>query len=669
MSFRRWITVLAVLALFSGFASAQIYNSNAGSGAFSCSASVAVPPVLRAEGFTELVGDIVLTCTGGAVVAPGTNLALSSTANITVSFGTNVTSRLLSTAYGTTANPLMAGNTNEALLLIDEPGSAEPGVVSGFGPSAPQVLCGVGNLPDSSIGAGNGGCGEWVETVGGANVMTSTNVPAPTSPANVGANVFAGVWGGSALSNQVTFYGIPIMPPTSNPAQRVYRITNVRINANGLAAGPLAGTTPVYAYITISGATSVPINNPNVIAGSIQTGLGTSVRNNSNGGGIGNPNNFNQCSSTSSTSAPGQQLAFLRFTENFGTAFKSRVGGNSQAVPTTQNVPGQIYNSESGFVPYSAAAGQLIQGLNTGIDAGLADYGTRLKAVFNNVPANVRLFVTTYNVYNGTTVIAPSNATSFAELVISDTASDSVGVVPVVPPTGYAGSSPNGVPYTEIIPVAGTASATWEVINTNPATTENFDFGVWILYSASPATNSPAPGATTVNLSYAPNNNSGVFSASAGGTASSSLTIPRFADTSSAVQVFTVVQCTTSLLFPFITNQAGFDTGIAVINTTSDPFGTKPQAGACNFTFYGTPTTAAFPTPSIASGQLYAFQASVVTPGFEGYAIAVCQFQLAHGYAFISDLGAQKLAHGYLALILNTGSGNRNGLNPEALEN
>ncbi len=40
-------------------------------------------------------------------------------------------------------------------------------------------------------------------------------------------------------------------------------------------------------------------------------------------------------------------------------------------------------------------------------------------------------------------------------------------------------------------------------------------------------------------------------------------------------------------------------------------------------------------------------------PGFEGYVIAHCLFQYAHGYGFISDLGAQKLAQGYLALIMD----------------
>jgi hypothetical protein len=39
--------------------------------------------------------------------------------------------------------------------------------------------------------------------------------------------------------------------------------------------------------------------------------------------------------------------------------------------------------------------------------------------------------------------------------------------------------------------------------------------------------------------------------------------------------------------------------------------------------------------------------------------IAQCTFQLAHGYAFVSDLGARTIAHGYLALVLGSDSGSR----------
>jgi hypothetical protein len=41
------------------------------------------------------------------------------------------------------------------------------------------------------------------------------------------------------------------------------------------------------------------------------------------------------------------------------------------------------------------------------------------------------------------------------------------------------------------------------------------------------------------------------------------------------------------------------------------------------------------------------------TQGFQGYIIARANFQYCHGFAFISDLGAQKLAEGYLAIELD----------------
>ncbi len=41
------------------------------------------------------------------------------------------------------------------------------------------------------------------------------------------------------------------------------------------------------------------------------------------------------------------------------------------------------------------------------------------------------------------------------------------------------------------------------------------------------------------------------------------------------------------------------------------------------------------------------------TPGFQGYIIAQMEFQWCHGFAFLSDVGAQKLAEGYLAIQLD----------------
>ena len=57
-----------------------------------------------------------------------------------------------------------------------------------------------------------------------------------------------------------------------------------------------------------------------------------------------------------------------------------------------------------------------------------------------------------------------------------------------------------------------------------------------------------------------------------------------------------------------------------------------------------------------ASGTTGAWMASTVAPGFTGYMIAVCNFQYAHGYAFVADAGIRNFATSYLPLILTNGT-------------
>jgi hypothetical protein len=324
-----------------------------------------------------------------------------------------------------------------------------------------------------------------------------------------------------------------------------------------------------------------------------------------------------------------------------------------------QNVPGAIYNSESNFV----------YGVQNGT-AGLADYGTRLRAVFNNVPSGMRLFVSTVNVNNtaspvtapavvGGTALSPTYAQMVQSETISDGNAGTSGFFPAVSATDNGPNNGN-VPIAEINVVNGSASAVWEIVNANPNTNDTVKFAVYTTYTANVAQNSPPPGTATVNLSYAPA--PPTFTASAGAAASSTLTIPRFiADPSAARNILTINICRTILLYPFVTNQAGFDTGLAIANTTTDPFGTGAQAGSCTLNWYQGGTNPA-PTNSgtVASGTVYTTLASTTVPGFQGYMIAVCNFQFAHGFAFISDVGARNLAMGYLAVVIaDPGSGNR----------
>jgi hypothetical protein len=121
----------------------------------------------------------------------------------------------------------------------------------------------------------------------------------------------------------------------------------------------------------------------------------------------------------------------------------------------------------------------------------------------------------------------------------------------------------------------------------------------------------------------------------------------------------------TNLLYPYVLNQNGFDTGFSIANTSADPYGTATQTGTCTLSIYstGTTPTVTLTTPSIAPGTVYANLFSSIAPGVAGYMFVSCTFTYAHGFAFISDVGARNLAMGYLALVVQTPRPNNENLN------
>jgi len=625
VDFRRFITALAVLAVFAGLAAAQ---GSGGQTPLTCSTNVTATPQLRAEGYTENTGDISITCTGGPTSAVGAVIPL---VNITIFLNTQVTSRLLA-----------SNNASEALLLIDEPGSLSLPAAVGpgqlFGPQAPQSLC-----PNPTTG-----CPEVVSSVvanggpfAGSAVNVATNGAQGTTATVNGYNVFQGIVG----SNSVTWFGVPVLAPGTSGITRTFRFTNIRANASALSGGSAAGATPVIASIAVSNTAALPITNPTPTVGFVQQGLSTAAS---------SAIAVQQCVSKTRLFT-----STLTYTEQFGTAFKTRVVPTTNTsyaaqASATQNIPGTIYNSESNFVQPAITG--------NGWTAGLADFGTRLKATFNNIPTGMRIFVSVNNVLNGNAgpFTPPSfpggtDITSYAQLVNSETSVDGAtnGFFPsVTASTNATSSASSNIGAAELAITNGSATAVWEVLNSNPNATESFRFGVFTTFTANVSQNSPPAGTATVNMSFAPT--PPAFTASSGSSASGSLNIPRFIqDPNAAKNIFNVNVCRTVLLYPFVTEQAGFDTGLAIANTSTDPFGTAPQAGSCTLNWYsGTNSPASTNTGNIPSGTVWTGLASVLVPGFQGYMIAVCQFQYAHGFAFISDLGARNLAMGYLALVI-----------------
>ncbi len=636
--FRKWFPVLAVATLMFGAAA----SANA-QPAFSCNSNAGVPPIVRAEGLTELVGDLILNCTGGNPTALGATVPQ---VNFQIFLNTNVTSRLLNDPW------------SEALLMIDEPSGAD---TNG------------GNLRYCTT---NGGCimrGVGGQA-GGVNYLTGD------SQNTLPANVFQGRQAGA---NQLVWLGVPIDPPGTTTT-RIIRITNVRANANQLGVSSTLIPTQIVMFVSATSTTSIPINNPQQTVAFIQPGLTFGLRT------VLNQTNYLQCVSNNRTAATdsGQTMAsmrhILRFSEGFASSFKRRniayTNADVSPVPLPQNTPNNNFFTESGFYnPFVVSGNNNTSGLTSNIaSAGLASQGTRLMARFTNVPAGIVLYASVYGISscgdcntNSTANItgAATSATSLVSLVSTD--AQGGGAYSAVSATNSSTQSGFTIPTAPITLSNGAGMAVWEVMTSNPFTVQTIEVGISAAYVANTSNNLPGIGSASVAGSFAP--------LSTVTTASTSNNQPRFADTSSARTLLNINACSTNILFPFLTNQVGFDSGIAIANTSTDPFGTAPQSGACKLNYYGettgggaapaAQTSAVIPsgktmTATLSSGGTFGVAA---TPGFQGYVIAQCAFQYGHGFAYISDVGANRIAEAYLALIMDSALETRTGVFSETL--
>jgi hypothetical protein len=592
---------------------------------FSCTASAANPPLVRAEGVTEEVGDVVLVCTGGTPTAVGQPIPES---NVSVTLNTTITDRILNQSTG----------LSEALLIVDDAFPAAPvpstAIRSSSNSAATQLVCpatgGVNTCAITSTGTASGAPGGDYD---GNNVGVTHY------------NVFQGVVTGA---NQITFLGVPIDAP-GTVGTLTLRITNIRANASQLTVGSQFSLSPLQMFIAVNGAQTITINNPQPIVGYVTPGLITSAKSVT----------IEQCLPVSSA----MDTFTVNFTENFASAFKTRqypsalVSATTPATPAAaQNVPGFSYNSESGMFDPTNSGGSYAQG-------GQADHGTRLLIRFSGFPAGVSLSIP------GTVALMNGSSTQ-------------TGLLYYVPTDGY-GNSAAGFPtapaatVTVALDSTGSGWATYEVVGDDPTAVESASIPVTAVPSAAGATSfiGASLGTGSVKLSFAPIPAPGTT----GWTVSepSTYPLPRFVDTSVSKNALTIVPCTCNLLFPFVTNQAGFDTGIAIANTSLDPYGTQPQSGPVTLNFYGqlaggtalTASQAMVTTPSVPAGCILTMTLSgggsitncanapsgSVAPlaGFQGYIIAQANFQYCHGFAFITDMGAHSLAEGYLGLVLD----------------
>jgi len=628
---------LAAVAVLLGLGSSTAVAATT----FTCQTNAGNPAIVRAEGVAELVGDLTLNCTGGTPTQAGQNIPLST---VQISLNTNVTSRLI------------GSSASEALLLIDEPYPAAPnptaaegGTQNTTGSATTQLGCLAINSVNCaviSLGSGIGATGSYNGTV---STVTGPHY-----------NVFQGL---QNSASSIAWQGVPIDAP-GTAGVRTIRITNIRANACLLGVSSTFIPTQITELIGISGSQNILINNPTQVVAEAEQGIlisnGTAV--------------YTQCNNLNATSLGGtggvtSSGATVNVTEGFSASFKERNinqvlaahglgagAANGTSDPDSdvglQNIPGFAYNTESGFIPGqigNTAGGYDPGGTGTGT-VGLASQGTEIQLSFAGIPAGVTLSVP-------------------VDIPLQSPASGGI--------TGYGGAVPGNAVLvssaTGALTISGsTTTATYEILYADPNVVETLTVPVtpaWI--TTGPGT--PGVGTVTVQVNFAP--------LSTSPTSSGFAPIPRFCQPYVPANLFSIDLCTCNLLFPFVTNQAGFDTGIAIANTTADVLnGVAPQTGDVTLTYYGGTTgggaapPTAVTTSAVPSGAELVFTLSgggnygiPATPGFQGYIIAQADFQYCHGFAFISDAGAQKLAEGYLALQLDIPGLHRTNITGEVL--
>ena len=419
--------------------------------------------------------------------------------------------------------------------------------------------------------------------------------------------------------DEIEWRGVWLAAPGS-PAFKVIRLTNIRGNAQ--AAGDF-GT--LFAVVNIVSPTSVPVNNPVLRVMDTRPGMLFSVDDEA----------FKNCV------VPDHDIV-LNFAEGFASAFKPRVTTDAEGAVIPNSVPGGAYRNESGL------NASLIAGSLEG-SPGVANQGTRLMARFKDIPAGVELSV-------------PLQVTTAAGLIaqLVDAPNSSGGGGTLTSGTGSADVPSSGLVVYEVTFITALSYSSQETVEVEVSA--GFDV--------------PGPlGTGTVNGNFAPISTVFVMN----GTAPE----PRFVDKGSGQDqtAISISACRSILLFPYVTNQAGFDTGIAIANTTADPLGTAAQAGTCTLELlrqhqrqhrpssanesFSPARAATWRSWLSGGGGVFArdggFTAcasgACVAPLFQGYIIAMCNFQFAHGFAYVSDVqndpsGRTLGAMGYLALII-----------------
>lgn len=604
----------------------------------------AVPNQVRAEGLAERTGDARLDCTNDGVYNPNivNNMTQYVLTNITLTLNTAVTNRL----------DVGDGNslTTDAVLVINDNNHFNPIATSLF--------------PDT--GSGPSGC---TDDAGGSNNIPDQRYPCPMKGEYLPSRNL--VWDGvqfpvpGAPNNLATLptadaNGVPTCADIFNQTSdqgcfnrtTTVRITNIRANAAAVGeGGAILGTLTIFSFAGIS----VTPTNQQTLA-TVFEGLITDFN---------DPVTGLQCETFDKSTFE------ITLEEGFAGSFKTL------GVPTFDQAD---FGAESGY--FVCDEGSLTgSGTCTDPQANAGTGGGATQAT--------RFLIRLLGVKNGVNVKVPKvvGLSSANRCVVTLGGGDlCVELVTGADSAGAGGSTSGGSGNATVsLDTDGNGLIVYELMEGLPFLRQSIKIPISVSWTPDTTDDEPAIGSSSVLVSFAP--------LSGDGSAGNSPT-PRFIDDSGDPTTFmTVVRCSTTLLFPFVSNRFGFDTGLAISNTSMDWKGTAPQKGRCMIHYIGN-TGNDGPMPDddlseiIEGGEQVTWTLSMGNgvwglngaPDFQGFVVAMCEFQWAHGYAFITDATSAipNFAQGYLALImqfdvdkdrqLSCGVGDTNGLcNSEGL--
>ncbi len=445
-----------------------------------CSASTGVPRILRAEGLTEQMGDLVFNCIGGTPTPAGEAIPEYT---VTYTLNSNITSRRLPEAP----------DLSEALLIIDDAFPANPVPPYTHGPSSPpQILC-------TPLGSH----------------CTATGTGGTPSPYQTQPNVFVGKQTGVDTLE----WKIPLDPPGPNNHPRVIRLTNVRANAPLVGPSPPGFTGEFLATVAIQGAQPLlPGGSQQLLVAFALPGALASITASAS---------IPRCEPHNAVLLGGKGTAAFDFSvqtqEGYAYAFQYRNYGTQLIGPPVfppilveQNIPGFPYDTETGF--YSPSL------FTTAPTLGLADFGTRIHLSLGSISAGTHLFVPTTITLTGE--YAEGTPAGQLQLVQANENGNSAPGYEPVAATAMVGTTP----VAQASVSGSTAYATYEVIYANPSVEETATIPVAVAF-----TNKPAIGEVMATTSFAPLGTSQ--------TANETSPIPRFTNLAPAQEAFTITSC------------------------------------------------------------------------------------------------------------------------------